>query len=112
MHRPERVCWACASRWTNGTRDCLTRALQYEAAVEYIESQTGSFTIAGLWDSFSPMYPPYGNYDRRMMHQTFNNAVHDMAMHGLVICVRRGRGGRKCLEWQTISVYNKQLTKL
>lgn len=96
-----RSCWSCSFRW-DVNRDNLKRAEQYEAAVMLVESKRDSdFTIRGLLDE---MCPPFDysrtGYARHAMSTVIANAVHDMAMHGLVRCVKRV--GRVCYLWRCV----------
>lgn len=68
------------------------RAWAYERLVEHIESLQGQgpFSISRAWRA-DPMKSP----------STFNmiqKVVHDMALHGLIVCVKPDRAG-KCRGW-------------
>jgi hypothetical protein len=70
----------------------------YEIVVEFIEAWDGPFTIMALCDAYNEKTKTI----RWRWHTVFANAVHDMARHGLVRCIRRGN--RRCFSWRKVDV--------
>lgn len=90
----DRKCWAC--KWVDAEilypTDRQARALRmYERAVEQIEAMEGAFTRAEAWHRAG---------GGPLQYNAFGWAIHDLRMHGLLVCVRRSVS--RCLTWQVV----------
>lgn len=94
-----RVCYACTitldnSSWGKYHTRFMHAVEDYEDAVEWIERATAPFSIQDVFSSFP--------YRGPTAFRASQNAVHDMAGHGLVVCIRKSRHN-KCILWEKIT---------
>lgn len=93
VHTPGRLCYACTTHQDgNAFPKYRTIIYAYEAAVEWIENHDGPFKISQIYYSIGP---------GPSAHAASNYAVHDMAGHNLVYCVKHDKGQR-CMLWDKV----------
>ncbi len=95
-------CWACGAGLTSQDNVRYGKWLQridiYERAVEIAE-RLRVFSIAEIYEALGR---------GPVAHIMSRHAVHDMAMHGLIVCVQQGskvnrHGNRNCYRWEIIN---------
>lgn len=90
---PHPGCWSCSLDLTRLRHPRVLRsAYAYESAVEKAEELV-EFSIAELVYAVGPS---------PTVHGAANRAVHDMRLHGLVRCVKRGINRNRCLRWELL----------
>lgn len=97
-------CWACGAGLTSQDNVRYGKWLQrieiYERCVELME-HLRTFSVAEIRDALGRGPVP-------VHHVMSRHAVHDMAMHGLIVCVQQGskvnrHGNRNCYRWEIIN---------
>lgn len=90
-HKAGRICYACTVHLDTAAHvPYRTIMYLYEQAVEWIEAQTEPFRISDCYRAIGP---------GSTAHSASNLAVHDMAGHQLLTCIKKNKSGN-CMLWE------------